>query len=220
MWLAAVWAPSGATRDVGPHPQLLSNCRPVRTGTPSGSSAIPTFHRWDAYGEWRLDPAAMDLRVEERDAGVTKACSVSTRIAGAPRKQNDGSRAARDAPRVRARRGERSPATDTDLPIRATTFGADDPIGEGRPLPVSDPSQLKLGLVQRLDLMAVVNPRSVRRGLWSFGVLGLWAVIGAVSSLSVQDWMVAAITIANAALSGLVWWQLRRSMRRIPETSQ
>jgi hypothetical protein len=91
VWLAAVWAPSGATRDVGPHPQLLSNCRPVRTGTPSGSSAIPRFHRWDAYGESRLDPAAMGLRVEERDAGVTKACSVSTRTAGAPRKQIESS---------------------------------------------------------------------------------------------------------------------------------
>jgi hypothetical protein len=32
----------------------------------------------------------MDLRLEERNVGATKACSVSTPIAGSPRKQNDG----------------------------------------------------------------------------------------------------------------------------------
>jgi hypothetical protein len=85
---------------------------------------------------------------------------------------------------------------------------------------VSEHVQLKLGLVQRLDLMAAANPRSVRRHVWFTGLLGLWALIGAVSSLAVQHWTIAAITLATAALSGFMWWALRRSLHRIPETSR
>ncbi len=36
-----MWPLRAQPRDVGPYPQLLSNCLPVRTGTPSGSTAIP-----------------------------------------------------------------------------------------------------------------------------------------------------------------------------------
>jgi hypothetical protein len=79
--------------------------------------------------------------------------------------------------------------------------------------------QLKPGLVQRFDLMAVAKPRKVRRAFRFYGVLGFWALIGAVSSLAVQHWKIAAITFATAVFSGFMWWLLRRSMRRIPETA-
>jgi hypothetical protein len=85
---------------------------------------------------------------------------------------------------------------------------------------VTEPVPIKPGLMRRLDLMAVANPQSVRRGLWFNGALGLWALIGAVSSLAVQHWAIAAMTFATAALAGFIWWLLRRSMRRIPETRQ
>jgi hypothetical protein len=78
-------------RDVGPHPHLLSKCLPVRTGTPSGSSAIPTFHRPDAYTKWRLVPAALELthrRARRRcNEGLLRQHAHRWR----PRKQNDGS---------------------------------------------------------------------------------------------------------------------------------
>jgi hypothetical protein len=74
--------------------------------------------------------------------------------------------------------------------------------------------------MRRLDLMTVANPWSVRRGLWVSGALGLWALMGAVSSLAVRHWAIAAMAFAAAALSGFMWWVLRRSMRRIPETRQ
>jgi hypothetical protein len=83
---------------------------------------------------------------------------------------------------------------------------------------VAEPVQIEPGLMRRLDLMAVANPRSVRRGLWFNGALGLWTLIGAVSSLAVRHWAIAAIAFAAAALSGFMWWVLRRSIRRIPET--
>jgi hypothetical protein len=54
----------------------------------------------------------------------------------------------------------------------------------------------------------------------SVGALGLWALIGAVSSLAVRHWAIAAMTFAAAALSGFMWWVLRRSMRRGPESRQ
>jgi hypothetical protein len=85
---------------------------------------------------------------------------------------------------------------------------------------VTEPVLIKPGLIRRLDLMAVANPRSVRRGLWFNGALGLWALIGAVSSLAVQHWAIAAMAFAAAALSGFMWWVLRRSMRRVQETRQ
>jgi hypothetical protein len=44
--------------------------------------------------------------------------------------------------------------------------------------------------------------------------------MGAVSSLAVRHWAIAAMAFAAAALSGFMWWVLRRSMRRIPETRQ
>jgi uncharacterized membrane protein YccF (DUF307 family) len=59
--------------------------------------------------------------------------------------------------------------------------------------------QLKLGLGQRRDLMAAAHPRSVRRHVWFAGILGLWALIGTVSSLAVQHWTITAITLATAA---------------------
>src|SRR5262245_24014086 len=85
---------------------------------------------------------------------------------------------------------------------------------------VAEPVQLNLGFMQRLDLLAARKPRSVRRSLWFNGLLGLWALVGAVSSLAMQHWMIAAILIATAVSSGLMWWALHRSMRRIPETRQ
>jgi hypothetical protein len=85
---------------------------------------------------------------------------------------------------------------------------------------VAEPVQLKLGFMQRLDLMAAQKPRSVRRSLWFNGLLGLWALVGAVSSLAMQHWRIAAIFFATAALSGFMWWALHRSIRRIPETRQ
>jgi hypothetical protein len=41
-----------------------------------------------------------------------------------------------------------------------------------------------------------------------------------VSSLAVRHWAIAAMTLAAAALSGFMWWVLRRSMRRVPATRQ
>ena len=85
---------------------------------------------------------------------------------------------------------------------------------------VPEPVQINPGLVQRIDLMAVADPRSVRRSFWFFGLLAIWALIGAVLSLAVEHWAIAAMTSATAALAGFMWWVLRRSMRRIPQTSQ
>jgi hypothetical protein len=84
---------------------------------------------------------------------------------------------------------------------------------------VAEPVPLKLGFMQRLDLMAAQQPRSVRRSLWFNGLFALWAMVSAVSSLAMQHWQIAAI-FATAAFSGFMWWALRRSIRRIPETRQ
>jgi hypothetical protein len=85
---------------------------------------------------------------------------------------------------------------------------------------VPESVQINPGLVQRIDLMAVASPRSVRRSFWFLGLLAIWTLIGAVSSLAMEHWAIAAITSATAALSGFIGWVLRRSMRRIPQTSQ
>jgi hypothetical protein len=47
-------------------------------------------------------------------------------------------------------------------------------------------------------------------------LLGLWALGGAASSLAVEHWTIAAMTLTTATFSGFMWW----AMRRIPETSQ
>jgi hypothetical protein len=87
-------------------------------------------------------------------------------------------------------------------------------------VPVAEPLQINPGLMRRSGLMAVANPRSVKRVLWLNGALGFWALIGAVSSLAVRQWTIAAMSLAAAALSGFMWWVLRRSMRRIPQSRQ
>ena len=88
---------------------------------------------------------------------------------------------------------------------------------------VPEPVQLKPGLVQRFDLMAVAKPRKVRRAFRFYGVLGFWALIGAVSSLAVQHWKIAAITFATAEFPGFMCSRASCggccSMRRIPETA-
>jgi hypothetical protein len=71
--------------------------------------------------------------------------------------------------------------------------------GTGHPVRVPEPVQIKPGLPQRFDLMAVANPRSIRRSFWFFGLLGLWSLIGAVSSLAVAHWVLAAMALACAA---------------------
>jgi len=85
---------------------------------------------------------------------------------------------------------------------------------------VAEPVQIKFGLVRRFDLLAVANPRSVRRGLWFNGAVGLWDLIGAVSVAGRASLGDRSDDPATAALSGFIWWLLRRSMRRIPETRQ
>ena len=82
------------------------------------------------------------------------------------------------------------------------------------------PGQVKLGLLQRIDLRAAQNPRWARRQVWFSSVLGLWALISAVSSLAMQHWKIATLFMVTVALSGVMWWVDRRAIHRIPETSE
>ena len=85
---------------------------------------------------------------------------------------------------------------------------------------VPEPLVVSPSLAQRLNLLALTKPDTVRRHAYVSAVLGVWTAIGTVSSLVLQNWVVAAITGATFTLSTFMWWTSRRALRRIPETQR
>jgi hypothetical protein len=85
---------------------------------------------------------------------------------------------------------------------------------------VPDEIHINPGLSRRIDLMAVANPRSVRRLMWFHGILFVWCSISLVSSLATQRWSIVAI-VAPAVLIGAVGWSVWfRARRRMPQTKR
>jgi len=75
-----------------------------------------------------------------------------------------------------------------------------------------------LTFLERLDVLAVVKPASNRRAMWVFGALGVWALVGAVTSVSAGNWDVAAISTFAAMVSCVSFGALARARRRAPTT--
>lgn len=74
--------------------------------------------------------------------------------------------------------------------------------------------------MQRIDVSAAVKPKANNRRMWLSGVFAVWALVGAVGSMSTGQWELLPLFLATAALSGLMWWVSRRARRRVPETER
>jgi hypothetical protein len=85
---------------------------------------------------------------------------------------------------------------------------------------MADEIRISPGLARRIDLVAVANPVATKRNIWTFGVLGVWTLLGTTSSIVSGQWGLAAVFVAIATVSGLMWWVALRAKRRVPETQR
>jgi uncharacterized membrane protein HdeD (DUF308 family) len=83
---------------------------------------------------------------------------------------------------------------------------------------VTEPVLANPSLLQRIDVLAVVNPRANLRTIWFSGLIAIVCLIRVVLAATTDRWAIALLCAAAAVLSGLLWFVSQRARRRAPAT--
>lgn len=83
---------------------------------------------------------------------------------------------------------------------------------------MTEPVLLHPSLLQRVDVLAVVNPRANLRTIWFSGLIAIVCLIRVALAASTDRWAVAMLCAAAMVLSGLLWFVSLRAKRRAPAT--
>lgn len=75
-------------------------------------------------------------------------------------------------------------------------------------------------LGQRLDLLAVAKPKTVRRATWFFGVLALLSAVRVAAAFASELWGIGALVLLTALGAAAIAIVSRRALLRIPATQR
>jgi hypothetical protein len=85
---------------------------------------------------------------------------------------------------------------------------------------VTERLPFKPSLVERVDIMAVVRPRTVQRQIWLFGVFLVWGLVRLVWAAVDARWSAAALATLAIVVTGAMLWLSVRAKRRAPATQR